>query len=86
MSYQELYAKYQAALKLRELDSDNNFKALKDIFIKKILSSISFSAPNQIIIYLSGIKDVFEYVENEVTKVDLYREQLDKAFSEQDRS
>ena len=82
MDYQELYAKYQLAVKLRELNLDNNFKLLKEIFNQKILSNISLSAQNSIIPYLSGIKEVFNYVEGEVEKINSYREQLDDMFAQ----
>lgn len=82
MDYQELYAKYQLAVKFRELNIDNNFKLLKELFNQKILSNISLSAQNNIIPYLSGIKEVFNYVENEAEKVNLYRDELDRMFAE----
>ncbi|MFH0702150.1 MAG: hypothetical protein V2B14_01245 [bacterium] len=82
MDYQELYAKYQSAVKLRELSIDNNYKLLKEIFIQKIVSSISFSAQNNIILYLAGIKDVFNYVDSEIEKISSYRDELDRLFKE----
>ena len=82
MDYQELYSKYQEAIKLRELSVDNNYKLLKDIFVDKMLSNLTFSAPNNIIPYLAGIRDVFNHVEHEADKVKVYRDQLDKHFAE----
>jgi hypothetical protein len=82
MEYQKLYSQYQHAVKLRELNCDNNFKLLKEIFEEKILSSISLTAKNDIIPYLSGIKEVFEYVENEANSLNLYRDELDKMFAD----
>ncbi len=82
MDYQELYAKYQLAVKLRELSTDNNFKLLKEVFTQKILSNISLSAQNNIISYLSGIKEVFNYVDCEVEKINFYRDELDQIFAE----
>lgn len=83
MNYQELYKKYQGALKMRELSVDNNYNYLRDAFQKKIMSNINLSAQDRIIMYLAGIKEVFSFVEDESNKVDDYREQLDTVFAEQ---
>jgi hypothetical protein len=83
MDYQDLYAKYQAAVNLRELNNDKKFELLKEIFMEKIVSSISLSAQENVIPYLSGIKEVFNYVESEVGKINVYRDELDRIFAEQ---
>lgn len=80
MEYQELYSKYQQAIKLRELAADKNFLLLKDIFRQKIIDNISFSAKEAILPYLAGIKEVFNFVESEAEKVGFYRDELDKMF------
>ena len=82
--YQQLYAQYRKAVKLRELSSDKNFKILKDVFVEKILSAISITALHSfdIMAYLAGLRDVFNYVENESDNVDKYRNELDTLFTE----
>jgi len=80
--YQQLYAQYQNAVKLRELSSDKKFKILKDVFVEKILSAISITAQSNIMAYLAGLRDVFNYVENESDNVDKYRNELDTLFTE----
>ncbi len=82
MNYQELYAKYQTAVKLRELNIDSNYNMLKEIFRDKMLSNISLNANENIVPYLAGIKEVFSFVENEAERVSFYREELDKVFGE----
>jgi hypothetical protein len=82
MNYQELYAKYQTAVKLRELNIDSNYLLLKEIFRDKMLANISLNANTNIIHYLSGIKEVFTFVDNESEKVPYYRDELDKVFGE----
>ena len=59
MDYQEMYQKYQHALKFRELSVDENYMLLNEIFIRKILDSISLNTQSHFIPYLSGIKEVF---------------------------
>ena len=83
MDYQEMYQKYQHALKLRDLSVDENYTLLKDIFNRKILDSISLNTQSHFIPYLSGIKEVFYFVENEASKVDFYRDELDRIISEE---
>lgn len=78
MDYQEIYKKYQNALKFRELLVDENFKILNEIFIKKIIDSINLNTQNHFIPYLAGIKEVFFYVDREASKIDFYRDELDK--------
>ncbi len=82
MDYQELYSKYQAAIKLRELNCDSNYKLLKEIFLQKILSSINCNSQSYIMPYIAGIKDVFSFTESEGKRVDFYREELDRVFAE----
>lgn len=83
MSYQELYQKYQNAIKMRDLATDKNYHLLRDIFYKKIIASVNYSAQEKIVMYLAGIKDVFAYVDDEAKNVDNYRDQLDNIFAEQ---
>lgn len=78
MDYQELYRKYQAAVKLRELSIDENYELLKDIFNQKIIDSINLNTQSNFIPYLAGIKDVFSFVNNEAGKINSYRDELDK--------
>lgn len=82
MDYQEMYQKYQTALKLRELNVDENYQLLNEIFNRKILDSISLNTQNHFIPYLAGIKEVFFYVDQEASKIDFYRDELDKIISE----
>jgi hypothetical protein len=81
MEYNEIYLKYQNAVKFRELAKDEKYRLLKEIFEQKLLNSISLSSNDQILPYLAGIKEVFEYVKNESQKVDFYRGELDSVFS-----
>ena len=83
MDYQEMYQKYQHALKLRDLSVDENYTLLKDIFNRKILDSISLNTQSHFIPYLSGIKEVFYFVEYESSKIDFYRDELDRIISEE---
>jgi len=83
MDYQEMYQKYQHALKFRELSVDENYMLLNEIFIRKILDSISLNTQSHFIPYLSGIKEVFCFVENEASKIDFYRDELDRIISEE---
>jgi len=82
MDYQDMYQKYQHALKFRELCADENYMLLNQIFNKKILDSISLNTQSHFIPYLSGIKEVFYFVENEASKIDFYRDELDRIVSE----
>jgi len=82
MDYQDMYRKYQNALKLRELAVDENYTLLNDIFNQKILDSISLNTQHHFIPYLAGIKEVFFYTESEAGKVDFYRDELDRIVSE----
>lgn len=82
MDYQEIYRKYQNAIKLRELSVDENYSLLREIFNKKIVESININAQPNFIHYLAGIRDVFIFVDNESRQVDFYREELDKVVSE----
>ena len=82
MDYQEMYQKYQNALKLRELNIDENYTLLNEIFNRKILSSINLNTQSHFIPYLAGIKEVFFYVEQEASKIDFYRDELDRIISE----
>jgi hypothetical protein len=82
MDYQEMYQKYQNALKLRELSIDENYTLLNEIFNRKILDSINLNTQNHFIPYLAGIKEVFFYVDNEASKIDFYRNELDRIVSE----
>jgi len=81
MDYQEIYKKYQQAMKLRELRLDENYVFLNEIFNRKIIDSISLNTQNLFIPYLAGMKEVFAFVENEAAKVDFYRDELDRAIS-----
>ncbi len=81
MDYQELYNKYQTAIKLRDLSIDENYALLKEIFNRKIFESINMNTQSQFIPYLAGIKEVFFYVSNEASQIDFYREELDKLIS-----
>ena len=83
MDYQGIYQKYQHALKLRDLSADENYTLLNEIFNRKILDSISLNTQSHFIPYLSGIKEVFYFVENEASKVDFYRDELDRIISEE---
>jgi len=83
MSYQEMYQKYQNALKFRELSIDENYKLLNEIFNKKILDSINLNTQSHFIPYLSGIKEVFFYVDQEASKIDFYRNELDRIIAEE---
>jgi len=83
--YQELYARYQTAIKLRELNVDNNFKLLKELFSQKIMKNLSLNAPSEILPYCAGIKEVFSFVESEVNNIPEYREKLDELFKEENR-
>ncbi len=83
MDYQEIYQKYQSAIKLRELSIDENYILLNDIFNKKILDSINLNTQNCFIPYLAGIKDVFCFVNNESKQVDFYRNELDRIIAEE---
>ena len=78
-----MYQKYQHALKLRDLSVDENYTLLKDIFNRKILDSISLNTQSHFIPYLSGIKEVFYFVEYESSKIDFYRDELDRIISEE---
>jgi len=82
VDYQEMYQKYQNALKLRELNIDENYTLLNEIFNRKILSSINLNTQSHFIPYLAGIKEVFFYVEQEASKIDFYRDELDRIISE----
>ncbi|GEM_PF-4825318 len=81
MEYQELYKKYQNAIKLRDLAADENYSLLKNIFREKIIESINVNTQNCFIPYLAGIKEVFTYVGQEASQVDFYRDELDRAIS-----
>jgi hypothetical protein len=81
MDYQEMYKKYQNALKFRELSIDENYMFLNEIFNKKIIDSIGLNTQNHFIPYLAGIKEVFFYVDHEASKVDFYRDELDRIIS-----
>jgi len=83
--YQELYSKYQLAIKLRELNDDNNFKLLKEVFTQRIMKNLSLNAPFEILPYCAGIKEVFSFVESEVNNIPEYREKLDELFKEENR-
>ena len=82
MDYRELYSKYQNALKLRELSIDENYQLLNEIFNRKILDSLNLNTQSHFIPYLAGIKEVFYYVDNEASRIDYYRDELDKVISE----
>jgi len=83
MDYQQMYQKYQHALKLRDLSVDENYTLLNEIFNRKILDSISLNTQSHFIPYLSGIKEVFYFVDNEASKIDFYRDELDRIISEE---
>lgn len=78
MEYQEMYKKYQNAIKLRELSVDENYKILHEIFNKKIMDSINLNTQSHFIPYLAGIKEVFFYVDNEAEKVNFYFNELEQ--------
>lgn len=82
MDYQVVLETYRKAVMLRDLKIDDNYKLLKDIFREKIINSVSLTSPVSIIAYLSGIKDVFNYVDSESAKIDFYKEDLDKFFQD----
>lgn len=81
MDYQELYKKYQNAVKLRDLSVDDNYSLLNSIFRDKIIDSININAKNWFIPYVAGIKEVFTYVSKEASSVDFYRDELDKVIA-----
>jgi hypothetical protein len=83
--YQELYARYQTAIKLRELNVDNNFKLLKELFTQKIMKNLSLNAPSEILPYCAGIKEVFSFVDSETSNISNYREKLDELFKEENK-
>jgi len=78
MDYQEIYQKYQTAVKFRELLLDENYQLLNSIFTRKIIDSIGLNTGKRFIPYLAGIKEVFSFAENEASKVDFYRNELEK--------
>ena len=82
MDYQDMYKKYQHALKLRELSINENYALLNEIFSSKIMDSINLNTQSHFIPYLAGIKEVFFYVDQEAQRVDFYRDELDKIISE----
>ena len=82
MDYQDMYKKYQHALKLRELSINENYALLNEIFSSKIMDSINLNTQSHFIPYLAGIKEVFFYVDQETQRVDFYRDELDKIISE----
>lgn len=82
MDYQVVLETYRKAVMLRNLKVDDNYKLLKEIFREKIINSVSLTSPVSIIAYLSGIKDVFNYVDSESAKIDFYKEDLDKFFQD----
>jgi hypothetical protein len=82
MDYQVVLETYRKAVMLRDLKVDDNYKLLKEIFREKIINSVSLTSPVSIIAYLSGIKDVFNYVDSESAKIDFYKEDLDKFFQD----
>lgn len=77
MDYQELYSKYQDALKLRDLNLDKKFQLLRETFERKILGNISVTSRAEIVPYLAGMKEVFAYVEKESGLINDYRKSLD---------
>jgi len=86
MDYQELYSKYQTAIKLRELSTNPNFELLKNIFEQKVLEYVSDTyEPSSRFFALQGQQEVFHYVYTEAKKVEQYREELDKMFEEESR-
>jgi len=81
MDYQELYRKYQNAVRLRDLAANEDYILLHNVFKNKIIESININTQNCFIPYLAGIKEVFNYVGKESSQIEFYRNELDKAVS-----
>lgn len=80
MNYQELLTAYKNAIRLRELKVDENYTLLTGIFKEKIINGISLTSPSYLIPYLAGMKEVFSFVEKEVSRIEYYKDELERCF------
>lgn len=70
MIYKKLYENFLSALKTHDSNIDTQYEYLSTSFNRKIKSNIDLSSQDRIIMYLAGIKDVCDFLENDVDKVE----------------
>ena len=85
MKYEEVRRRYEDALGFYKISSGKNFKLLKALINEKKVSFINIITLKHYISLLAGIKDVFDYMEQEISRIDEYRKEIEKKVKERKR-